>query len=220
MKNTKVLELLNNGEIEELKRMLQDEIYQDSLKNNGNAKKRYMAMKRYFKYSSKNNSLGMKMPCKDINIDGKLYNSFLDGYSFALTTENIGELESFDKSKGEYFKIDKLIDFTGDMEKININTILAEAKVEGYKYKKSELADNNDFQYILKYKDGYYKIGLLDQAYSIIDNGENVEVYYKNNKSLLMIKTSIGFCGILPINFKNGTPNIKIIDIEALLEVA
>lgn len=32
MKNTKVLELLNNGEIEELKRMLQDEIYQDSLK--------------------------------------------------------------------------------------------------------------------------------------------------------------------------------------------
>ena len=68
MKNTKVLELLNNGKIEELKRMLQDEIYQDSLKNNGNAKKRYMAMKRYFKYSRKNNSLGMKMPCKDINI--------------------------------------------------------------------------------------------------------------------------------------------------------
>lgn len=32
MKNTKVLELLNNGKIEELKRMLQDEIYQDSLK--------------------------------------------------------------------------------------------------------------------------------------------------------------------------------------------
>lgn len=25
-------------------------------------------MKRYFKYSRKNNSLGMKMPCKDINI--------------------------------------------------------------------------------------------------------------------------------------------------------
>lgn len=41
MKNTKVLELLNNGEIEELKALLKKEIYEDNLKGNGNAMKRY-----------------------------------------------------------------------------------------------------------------------------------------------------------------------------------
>ena len=49
MQNTKVLEMINNGQIEELKALLQDEIFADSLKGNGNAKKRYSAMKRYFK---------------------------------------------------------------------------------------------------------------------------------------------------------------------------
>ena len=34
MKNTKVLEMLNNGQIEELKALLQDEIFADSLKGN------------------------------------------------------------------------------------------------------------------------------------------------------------------------------------------
>ena len=36
MKNTVILEMINNGEIEELKNLLQDEIYNDSLKGNGN----------------------------------------------------------------------------------------------------------------------------------------------------------------------------------------
>ena len=33
MKNTRVLEMLNNGEIEELRKLLEDEVYQDSLKS-------------------------------------------------------------------------------------------------------------------------------------------------------------------------------------------
>ena len=32
MKNTVILEMINNGEIKELKNLLQDEIYNDSLK--------------------------------------------------------------------------------------------------------------------------------------------------------------------------------------------
>ena len=32
MQNTKVLEMINNGQIEELKTLLQDEIFTDSLK--------------------------------------------------------------------------------------------------------------------------------------------------------------------------------------------
>lgn len=47
MKNTKILEMINNGEIEELKQILSSEIYADSLKGNRTTKKRYAAMKRY-----------------------------------------------------------------------------------------------------------------------------------------------------------------------------
>ena len=52
MNNTKILEMLNNGQIEELKEKIQDEIFQNELKKSDgtNAKKRHTAMKRYFKY--------------------------------------------------------------------------------------------------------------------------------------------------------------------------
>ena len=50
MRNTLVLEMLNAGRIDELKKILEDEIYEDSLKVKPGAKKRYAAMKKYFKY--------------------------------------------------------------------------------------------------------------------------------------------------------------------------
>ena len=82
----------------------------------------------------------------------------------------------------------------------DVNTILAEAKTKGYKYKKSELGQHQDFQYCFKYKEWYFKTGLLDQAFSIIDDGKEAEVYYNGEKGLLFIKTSIGIAGILPFN--------------------
>lgn len=114
MKNTKVLELLNNGEIEELKALLKKEIYEDNLKGNGNAMKRYSAMKRYFKYKDKNRNLAFNLPCKNIEVNGKIYNSFIDGYSFVLTSESIGEIEAYDNSKNAYPNIDTMVDFNND----------------------------------------------------------------------------------------------------------
>lgn len=217
MKNTRVLEMLNNGEIEELKKLLEDEIYQNGLKGNGNAKQRYAAMKRYFKYTDKNANIAMTMPCENVTVNGGIYNSFVDGYTFALTTEGIGEIAGFDKLKGEYFHVEKMVNFSGNMEKINLNAVLAEAKSKGYKYKKSELGNYGNFQYVFKYEDGYYKVGLLDQAYSIVNDGEEAEVYYTSSKSLLMIKTSIGICGILPFYFIDSMNKTKtIIDIKKL----
>ena len=63
MQNTKVLEMLNNGQIEEFKALLQDEIFTDSLKGNGNAKKRYSAMKKYFTYTKGNGNKVLEKPC-------------------------------------------------------------------------------------------------------------------------------------------------------------
>lgn len=212
MQNTKILEMLNNGQIEELKALLQDEIYNDSL-GSSNEKKRYNAMKRYFKYADKNANKACGLPCKDIEILGEKYNSFVDGFSLVVTTESIGEMESYDNTNDTYLKIDKMIDFSlaKSIEKVNINAVIAEAKSKGYKYKKSEIGQCQDFKYIYKYKDGYFKIGILDQAFSIIDDGKDAEVYYISDRSLLLIKTDIGIAGILPFYCNNVEMNNKTI---------
>ena len=210
MQNTKVLEMINNGQIEELKALLQDEIFTDSLKGNGNAKKRYSAMKRYFKYSDNTNK-ALNLPCKDIEVSGNTYNSFVDGYTLVLTTESIGEMESYDNTSGSYFKVASMLNLSDakSIDNFDVNTILAEAKSKGYKYKKSEIGQHKDFQYCFKYKEGYFKVGLLDQAFSIIDDGKEAEVYYNGAKGLLFIKTSIGVCGILPFNADGNTDKKK-----------
>lgn len=199
MKNTKVLEMINNGQIEKLKALLQDEIFTDSLKGNGNAKKRYSAMKRYFKYSNNANKV-TSLPCKDIEVYGNTYNSFIDGYTLVLTTESIGEMESYDNTSGTYCKVASLLNLSDakSVDTFEVNTILTEAKSKGYKYKKSEIGNCQNFQYCFKYKEGYFKVGLLDQAFSIIDDGKEAEVYYNGAKGLLFIKTSIGIAGISP----------------------
>ena len=158
-------------------------------------------MKRYFKYPSQNNPT-LQKPCKDVTVHGEKYNSFIDGYTLVLTTESVGEMESYDNSNNTYFKLDSMVDFSlaKSVEEMDLNTILAEAKAKGYKYKKSEIGIGQDFQYVFKYKEGYFKVGLLDKAFSIIDDGKEAEVYYNGAKGLLFIKTSIGIAGILPFN--------------------
>ena len=48
MRNIKALELLNKGKIDELKAALEDEVYQDSLKGNTNAKKEICCYEKIF----------------------------------------------------------------------------------------------------------------------------------------------------------------------------
>ena len=64
-------------------------------------------------------------------------------------------------------------------------------------------------------KEGYFKVGLLDKAFSIINDGEKAEVYYTGAKSLLFIKTSIGIAGILPFN-----PMINVEEKKTVIEAA
>lgn len=206
MKNTAVLEMINNGEIDTLKSLLQDEIYKDSLKGNPGVEKRYKAMEQYIKAATNWTAKvreDFHKPCK-VNVHGEEYYSFIDGYSIVLTKESIGQIQEYDNSENTYLKVEKMVTFDGMMEKINVNKILAEAKSKGYKWKKTELGDNGNFNYVFKYKDGYFKIGLFDMAYSIIDDGKEAEVYYISNRSPLTIRTSVGIAVILPVNDKDG----------------
>ena len=200
MQNTKVLEMINNGQIEELKSLLQDEIFADSLKGNGNAKKRYSAMKKYFTLVKAYNAACEK-PCV-IDFEGQKHTSFVNGYSIALTTETAGQMEHFEDASN-YLDVAKMVTYDGTKREIDFTRVLAEAKSKGYKIKKSELKAGNDFKYIMHYDGAYYKIGLFDATYSIIDNGEKAEVYHQDGKktSPMIIKNDIGVAVVLPINF-------------------
>ena len=210
MKSQHILEMLNEGKIEDLKALLSEEIYKSELQDKGE-KARYSTMKRYYRLADKNGKEILKKPGKDIEYRGKLYNCFIDGYCFTVTSENIGNMETYDNTNNDYYNINKLISFNGDMEKLNLNSILATAKSKGYKYKKSEV-DTINAVYYLKYKGSYYKIGLLDKAYAIINDGGEAEVYYSGKRNVLIIKNNIGIAGICPIIIKGDIANKIIIE--------
>lgn len=210
MKSEVILKMLKNNEIEELKRILEEEVYKNAMKNK-DGKSRYLAMQRFFRFANKNEREVLKKPCKDIEYNGKLYNCFIDGCCFVITTENIGNMENYDNSNKDYFNIAGFISFNGDMEKLDLNNILAVAKSKGYKFKKSEI-DTNNALYFFKYKESYYKIGLLDKAFSIINDGEEAEVYYSGKNNVLIIKNSIGIAGICPMKLKDDIDSKIIIE--------
>lgn len=202
MQNTKILEMLNAGQIEELKALIQDEIFTDGLKSNPGAKQRYSAMKKYFTYTKDDNNgnNALHMPCV-IDFDGEKYTSFVNGFSLALTKEDSGEMEQFD-NPDNYLNVGKLMVYEGTEKEIDFTKVIAEAKSKGYKLKKSEVERGNDWKYVFCYDGVFYKIGLLDVTYGIINNGEKPTVYHKDGEkySPLIIKNSIGYCLLLPVN--------------------
>lgn len=220
MQNTKVLEMLNNGQIEELKVILQDEIFTEGLKSKSGAKQRYAAMKKYFSYIKENGNKSCEMPCV-IDFEGEKHTSFVNGYSIALTTETSGEMELFE-NPDKYLQVGKMVTYDGEGKEIDFNSILAEAKSKGYKLKKSEVETGDDFKYVLYYDGAYFKIGLLDATYSIINDGETATVYHKNGSkfSPMIIKNNIGVCVVLPFNYKGEDEEEHIKNDKIVIEVA
>jgi hypothetical protein len=212
MRSIKALELLNQNRINELKAILEDEVYQESLKVRPNAKKRYTAMKKYFSYSDNPREVCQK-PCV-IEFDGTTYTSFTNSYSLALTTEPTGEIELFDTANDTYPDVGRLIHFNGTEKKVNFAEVLAKAKVYGYRLKKSEFYSN---KYLICYNGVYFRIPLLDITYGIIDDGGEASVYHKEGSLTPMtIKTDIGICIVLPIRY-DGNPALAgniVIDIS------
>lgn len=134
-------------------------------------------------------------------IKGEKYTSFVNGYSIALTREESGEMEQFENPEN-YLNVGKMIVCEGTKKEIDFTKVIAEAKSKGYKLKKSESERGNSWKYVFCYDGAFYKIGLLDATYSIINNGEKAVVYHKDGRrySPLIIKNSIGYCLLMPIN--------------------
>lgn len=202
MRNSTVLEMLERGQIDELKRLLQDEIYQESLKGNSSAKKRYSAMKKYFKYYKPVREC-LQKPCP-VTFENRDYISFTNSWSLALTTESCGELEMFDETNGKYPDVTRLIRFDGIKKKIDFHRVIAEAKSKGYKLNKGEV--DFHFKYLMLYDGTYYKIGLIDATFGIIDDGKPAMTYHPDGIRMpLTIKNDIGLCMIMPVKYE-GDP--------------
>ena len=211
MKSSIVLEMLNRNMIDELKEALRDEIFTESLKANPSAKKRYTAMKKYFTYvPSVRESLSK--PCA-IEFQGKQYTSFTNGYSLVLTKESCGEMKLFNEEFGNYPDVTRLIDFTGNEDLIDFNKVIAKAKSKGYKLKKSEVFNSH---YLMKYKDSYYRIGLIDSTFGIINDGKPAAVFHVNEQrfSKLTINNDLGVCVIMPLRIEDAPEDAVIIEAE------
>lgn len=195
MQNTKVLELINAGRIEELKAALRDEIYADALKKVPGAKNRYSAMKKYFGYIPQVRE-SLQKPCM-IEFEGTTYTSFCNSHSLVLTKEPCGGIELF-TDVDRYPQVDRLIHFDGDEETIDLAKVFAEAKAKGYKLKKSELFGEK-YQYVMRYKDACYKLGLVGASFAIIDDGKTPSAYYRSNVSPLTLTNELGICIVMPL---------------------
>lgn len=208
MTNEKILEMLRNNDTENLKKLLEDEIYEKSLKSGKYSPlERYKAMKRYLKHVYGRNMTNERLyyPCENISVtlNGKSdrWNCFFNNSSFVLTHESIGKFETFN----EHFKDEKYYNIQGvipnendylSVEKINLNELLAKAKSKGYKMLKKNFIEST---FLWNYKEAWFNIPLLDVSYGIINDGKDATVYY-TGKYLILIETSIGYAGICGIN--------------------
>lgn len=212
MKSSKVLEMLNQNRIEELKAELQDEIFTESLKTNPSAKKRYTAMKKYFTYVPSSREALTKPAA--IEFQGNPYTAFTNSYSLVLTKESCGEIKMFNEEYGNYPDVTRLIDFTGNEHTIDFNKVFAEAKSKGYKLKKSEVTGS---YYVMHFKGSYYRLGLIDITYGIINDGEPASVFHVDGdfRSRLIVNNSLGVCVIMPVDINNAPKeDLIIIEVE------
>lgn len=208
MNSTKALEMLNNGKIEDLKKALQDDIYAESLKRVPGAKQRYAAMKRYFKYSSTARESLMR-PCKVV-VEGEDYTSFCNSYSLVLTVEDTGEMQLFDESMGTYPDVARLIFFDGKEGEIDFNKVFAEAKSKGYKLKQNEV--NGQAHFYMHYQGAYYKIGLIDISYNIINDGKPATAYKKEGPyQKLTVTSDYGTAVIMPVRLEQDPEECEVI---------
>jgi hypothetical protein len=201
MNNVKALELIKSGKVDALQQLLEDEIYQATLKLKPGAKQRYAAMKKYFKYHTSVRACLTK-PCS-IKFEDKDYICFTNSWSLALTTEPCGEIELYDESFGKYPDVTRLIRWDGIKKKIDFNKVIAEAKSKGYKLTKSEV--EYGFKYLMLYDGTYYKIGLIDATYGIINDGEIAMTYHPyGERTPLTIHNKLGICIIMPVKYDDG----------------
>lgn len=164
-------------------------------------KMRSYAMKRFYRFVDDKEANWAKYPCRDVKVfKGQTMNCLLNAYCMVLTKEEINDIKDYKdiESYGNFPNINVILSKMPKRSiKVNINKVLDTAKLTGYKYTKSE--EGNNFKYVWKYNDAYFRIGLIDKAFQVINDGQKANVYYRACNAPLFIETSIGIAVVLPM---------------------
>ena len=165
-------------------------------------------MKKYPSYISSAREILLK-PC-EVTIEGVKYNAFCNSYSLALTTETCGEIPMC-KEPDRYPPVVNLLKYEGNIEKVDLNKVIAEAKSKDYKLTKNALMSND---YLMSYDGTYYRLALVDSTYGIINDGKEVVAYHvRGARKPLTITTDIGIGVIMPV-YIDGEPDGVVIEVH------
>lgn len=179
-------------------------------------KMRRYAMKRFYRFVDDKKPNYDKFPYRNIKVfKEEVMNCLLNDYCFVLTKEEIVGMEDY-KDIEPYKDFPNINGILRKMSKhgikVDINKVIDVAKHAGYKYSKCEIEGGfKDFKYVWKYEDAYFKIGLLDKAFQVINDGEKADVYYKAFNAPLFIRTSIGIAAVLLMYYKESPRDNHII---------
>lgn len=208
MDKEEIRKKIEKGDTKGLKKLVVEEVNRECKKARKLALKRESAMKRYYRFPNKDNlnwgnyQKCLNRPCINTLVQGRKYNVFFDGISLVLTTESLGDLIINAVQRNQYPKFEHLFNISNCKQikqKVDIEKVLLEAKKQGYRYKKSEIGIGTEYKYVFKFKGSYYKMGLLDKAFNIINDGNLAEVVYLENEDTpLHISTSIGKMLLMP----------------------
>lgn len=207
MKAEYVLNMINEGQIDILKEHAQNEIYERGLLKGSGERDRRNAIKRLYEFNQneakKNSNYERLVKPFKFEKNGTLYSVFMNLQCIAYSTE------SFDFDfVGTTFNLSTFFNTETAYDEFDFRAVVAKAKSFGYRLNKSTLALKG-INYMLNYKDAYFNIAVLDQAFSMIDDNKNPMCIYEGEKKPFYLKSGIGQCMILPIKMnRNGDSEV------------
>lgn len=219
MKAEQTLKMLEENKIEELKKMLRDEIAENSLRISKSEKRRFSAMKKYFEYAKKRIYNPVCQKPSMLTFEGKTWTALTNGQSVVLTKESCAPMETIPPEM--YVKLQKMIAKKGRAVSVDIGKAIAVAKSLGYKISGKEVVGSGyDFNYAFYYDGAYYKVGLVDATYAVLDAGTECIVYHEEGqkKQPIVIENEIGIAIILPFYY-DGDRLLHVIDLVTAEEM-
>lgn len=194
MKPGEILEMLDEGRIEELKSRMKEEVKLEEVKNIPGGNARYKAMKEFYKHvKDEREYLSYAL---ELTIGGEPYHAIYDPYSIAFTKESIGTIPVYHKwdapdiQKFLAVSVGDSPILTVDMEKI-----LSDAKKQGYRHTVKEMQYGKGGRFYLEGTQSFFKLGFVDKVFSIINDGNPARVF--EVPKLMYIKTSLGMAVVL-----------------------
>ena len=217
MKAETVLKYLEENDLEGLRFRVKSEMYKNGLSVTG--KQRLSAMKKYAetptRYTKPLSRQHLERP-KLLEYKDEEYYSFLNGISIVLTKEQPNGIPPQDEERPYLNVVDIMSDFDKFeyIGKFNFAQHKVEAKLKGYKFLKKAILQADNTTVFSKFEETYINTALLDISLSILNDGEDFEVYMDKDKKDtcgIFFKNRYGYALILPVRIDGNSEENTVI---------